>query len=382
MGMYDVESGKTSKLKKAYVVENGKTVKLKKAYVVENGKLAKLWNSIGDRFIYARNMYGDDYSGVGVMYSEDGVSWNKPVILPDTSSATNIAYGNGCAVVSFSKYNTGFNQVAAYSKDGGETWTILSFTPSVSGNNGYSRGYVSFINGKFRLFLSIYNYSYVDYYSSDDGVNWTFDGRKDPYKTPTENDRVVYAKYNNKYCYILVDSSNQAWYSSDLVEWTQISWVQSSYYYIKGVFVIDDTCYLVANGSSKVMVLQLSPTGTSEVIKKQITTDYTISTVAYNEETRSILISVYYSNQPDYNYIYKYDVDNNEITTNVGSFSFKPYGLFGAMDTWITFHETNSSVGSDVNGYYSKDNGSSWTNIGSVHKICNSNVTPCICYTG
>lgn len=88
MALYDIESSKYTKLKKAYVVENGKYVKLKKAYVVENGKYVKIWS-------------GGEVKYYGTI---DNLSTSK-YQLSGASVGQYALFGGGCSTTSSSSYS-------------------------------------------------------------------------------------------------------------------------------------------------------------------------------------------------------------------------------------------------------------------------------------
>jgi len=163
MGIYDVESGKTSKLKKAYVVENGKTVKLKKAYVVENGKLAKLWSSFTPNIACFL-----DKSPFVASVSDDGTEWQESATIPrwieSAVSVDGVLYG-------IAEYYTGagagpYTWYLYVSYDRGMTWT------QKSSGQGAGTYLLRYLDGKIFIVGATHTYNNI-WYSSDLGATWT-----------------------------------------------------------------------------------------------------------------------------------------------------------------------------------------------------------------
>ena len=98
------------------------------------------------------------YGSAAAAYSTDGGHTWTASTLPSSQSWYSVAYGNGAFVA------VAYGSAAAYSTDGGHTWTASTLPSSQS---WYS---VAYGNG---AFVAVTNGSAAAAYSTDGGVSWT-----------------------------------------------------------------------------------------------------------------------------------------------------------------------------------------------------------------
>jgi hypothetical protein len=181
MAMYDVESSKTEKLKKAYVVgADGKTEKLKKAYVVNaEQKLEKLWSGFTPMFF-------SNYDNV-LYASEDALNWN-PIYTYNEGVTSSYIMGFLCVNEKYYMI-TRRTKTEVYSSEDCVNWTLLCNTLPWTDNYNFK-----YINGKFLLILGK-----STLYYSDDCITWvqgTVGSYHGSYEATTLIEEICYGTVN------------------------------------------------------------------------------------------------------------------------------------------------------------------------------------------
>ena len=204
MAIYDVESSKTAKLKKAYVVgANQTTEKLKKAYVVNaEQKLEKLWSSAVSLFVGANHK--KLYTSVdGKEWDCSDVPWDASYIGTSTQNGCTIGmtYGLGKFWLANGKY--------LCSSEDGTNWTIVKTTSVENPYKSYGFLKVFFVNGsvvahEYKGGLS--DFSHVLHITTD-GTNWSTIEFKAKFSYIKD---MLYGNYKgeNVYFWLCTDFSN------------------------------------------------------------------------------------------------------------------------------------------------------------------------------
>ena len=232
MGVFDVESSKYTKLKKAFSVEGGKYVKLKKAFVVEGGKYLKLWSgSVGYFFTKSGNVCTSSNPPTEAFV--DNVFASSSPMMPICSYCVDgkfyVFAGAGSGQITHLYYSTNLT-----------TWTCSELTTlstiTESGSGSHKCWVIKYLNGRFVAF-SHYTASSklrLRCYESTDGINWTY--KSELGNTSTTNStgnaiqekNVHYGIINGSYKYCVHFSLGSTYrytkYSSDLVTWTDMGY--------------------------------------------------------------------------------------------------------------------------------------------------------------
>lgn len=365
--MYDVESGKTSKLKKAYVVENGKAVKLKKAYVVENGKLAKLWSSASPLFVLT--------SSNGAMVSEDLNTWDS-VTFPTSMGgiAKSVVYGNGMYVVApkriYSSATVQKTLSIAYSSDG-RSWTIKTLDTVGVWQGMAITTQLSFCNGQFIIVCNCNNgtssYSRIYHtYTSSDGKTWTkINSNVLSQVSTADTTHIVYGLYDSKYRYLCPSAMSSGLsvysYSNDLITWTQMSNHKAEAYIYDLFVTVDEKIYMACQGY---YMYQITATGLSKKIwYTAVNSTTTISGYCYNPDANEIAITIAAPQYPSFQRFVNDSLKTNKsiISANGRLGTYTSSIIYGG-GKYVYISTTGSSSG-NVDCFYSTDGGQTWTNV-------------------
>lgn len=355
-------SAKASKVKKLYVGDaNNKARKLKKLYVGDaNGKARLFWSSASSQYMITT-------SSGKVHLSEDAVNWEQ-VSVP-LSRGCSCVYGNGTYVMLFDPYvtsNTASSLQVATSKDG-KTWTLRTIgTVTPMSTSGYT---LNFCNGIFIVTYNSFESGFKYHvYTSADGVTWQKKGNSTTSFNTKSNGQycidIVYGRYNNKNYYIKCNSAGID-YSTDLLTWTSVNSMSSSY--IKGLVTIQDgTLYMI---SSQPAVYKVTTSASSIWTG---TSGYVPSNLVYSEEDNELYWVAgqdAYNTTSNFKRIYK--------TTNLASASSPSYFNTSKQLSWgslvcgngkLSFISANNSSSDIARNHYSLDGGATWTTaeIGTV----------------
>ena len=260
-------------------------------------------------------------SGVGNVgaYSKDGINWTE-VTLP--SSADWVGTETDRSVFVISAYNS---NSAIYSRNG-INWTTSTLPATTTWASS------TFAEGRF-LILS---FTSVTAYSTDGGKTWTQGSM------PSSRNWVSVAYGGGKYVAI-AGNSNIAAHSSDGINWTEVTLPSTQFWqsvdYVNGNFVA------VCSGAVSIYSTNGGVSWTQIAITNA-------NWRCRSNGSRIVAINLSFNN------IIRYTSDGTSWTSATLPASATLFGINYGGDRWVA---TPNNEGGRTQGFYSTDNGATWT---------------------